>query len=331
MLFRSTVNSNSQLASHKLKIRDIARGTCCGFEKSFRFSELLEAAKSQGNKNFLIDMGYEGSISVSGPSEMSSRFGEGKTSDQQKANVVVYYSVIPSRSQVNVFFLNYHFLYAFDSKGGDVVGRSGSTGAASHAFDRESITLKMQVNGSTATPVSVIFGSHLPDQTMALMEGGDAKFSWEGGALEVPWNEVAKAAGTDHPVVSIARGSHAVFPRPGTYAVLMNNIAVLTEDAGGGDVVLPQGFASDKLTSELSVSNEFTQKNYQLRDLEIMELNPKSDTAVLTFSGYWVTIFFGKGDAKFPPFTDRETDPDQYSKTAAKPGRTPGLPALTEW
>jgi hypothetical protein len=330
----NTVNQNSQLADHRVKIRDTDRSSCCGFEKTFRFSGLLEAVKGQGSNSFLIDMGYEGSISVSGPSEMSARFGDGKTRDEQKANVVVYYSVIPSRTHSDIFYLNYHFLYAFDSKGGDSIGYSGSTGVASHSFDRESVTLKLQANGSTLTPVSVIFGAHLSDQTMALMEAGSVKFSWEGGALEVPWKETLKVSGTDHaehPILAIARGSHAVYPRQGTYAVLMNDIAMLTEEAGGGDVVLPQALTGVQLSAELTKANRLTQKNYELRNLEIMDLNPKSDTSVLTFSGYWVTIFFGKPDAKFPPFTNRETDPDQYSSAAAKPGKTVGLPSITEW
>jgi len=314
----NTVNSNNQMANHRVKIRDVARNSCCGFEKTYRFSELLAAVKGQGNSNFLIDMGYEGSISFTGPSEMSVRFGDGKTNDQQRANVVVYYSVIPSRTQDNIFYLNYHFLYAYDSKGGDAIGHSGSTGVAAHAFDRESVTLKLQANGNNIAPVSVVYGAHLPDQTLALLEDDDVKFSWEGGALVVPWSEASKITGTDHPIVSIARGSHAVYPRQGTYAVLMDNIKMLTEEAGGGDVVLPPALSDIGLSAEFKATNSLAQKNYQLRDLEIMDLNPKSETSVLTFSGYWVTILFGKADAKFPPFTNRETDPDQYSRSAAK-------------
>lgn len=327
------INTNPQLAKHKLDIRDTDEDSCCDYSEKVKFADVVNLVRTKGNKNFLIDMGYEGSISIGGPSEMSVRYGEGKINTGDKANVIIYYSVIPSRNKSNIFYLNYHFLYAYDSKGGDVIDESGSTGAAGHAFDRESVTIKMQASGTTVTPVSVIYGAHLPDQTMGLMDdaGSRVKLAWLGGAVELPWEQALKADKTKHPLVSIAHGSHGVYPKPGVYAVIFNGIPLLKEEAGSGDIVLPQDVPVNQLSAPFAKANVHTQKNYQLRNLDIMDFNPKSDTSLLSFSGYWVTIFFGKPDAKFPPFTNREVDADDYSARASKPGQTYGLPAFAKW
>ncbi len=336
------VNVLKDLDKEKMTLSNKHSDSDYKFDQIYDFSEIFNMMKNFGSRDLLMSAGYQGSLSLSGPGALSVRYGDGAERSSDLSKPVVYYSIIPSHTSKDIFYLNYHFLYPYDSKGGDDVKTQGLTGIAAHAFDRESITVKLKLTNKNFIPQSVIYGAHLPDQTMAFLDSSESvKLKWEGGAVEVPWDEMLQFSEvkTDNirPRAFIAHGSHGVYPKPGMYAVVIGN-AKFSEQAGGGDVVVPANSNIDRvqLTSvsskDLSApkSNSLSEETYTLKDLDLLNYDPNNETAVLNFSGSWVTIFLGKPDAKFPPFTNREVDPDSYSKNAFKPGLNRN-PKLQNW
>ena len=107
---------------------------------------------------------------------------------------------------------------------------------ASHIFDRESITVVLR--GSTKTPLSVFFGAHLAVQTMAHLDKNDQVIQdWKTGRVFVNWPELRKNG--DHPMAVAALGSHGMYPVSGNYAVMLGQINILREPAGGGEIIRP--------------------------------------------------------------------------------------------
>jgi hypothetical protein len=110
-------------------------------------------------------------------------------------------------------YIVYIFFYPWDPKTPD-------NNIARHDSDQERIMVELIRNGDTFLPIHVIYGQHegykwwLPMEEITF-EGFDK--TWQKGHVIVPWDNVSKN-GT-HPVVSIAYGSHACYPRPGRYIV----------------------------------------------------------------------------------------------------------------
>ncbi len=215
-------------------------------------------------------------------------------------NITVYYSFLENKIK-NQAYLNYHFLYPFDPK----LGTSDDPGKTGHTFDRESLSVVL--NLESQKPQFVVYGAHLAGQKMAICGKEGKKLQrWKGGRVKVPWDEVIKF--NDHPMAAIAGGSHAIYPVPGTYAVLLKkHIATLKESASCSKALIPPEYKVDieKLKASISCFR------YKLENLEINSITSNSWNRLLSFSGYLVDIL-GSVNARFPPFTDREVNIDNW-------------------
>ncbi len=228
-------------------------------------------------------------------------------------NVTIYYSYIPNSEERQQVIINYHFLYAYDSK----LEAEGKTKKTSHIFDRESISVVLPWNEDKQNvgnkPEFVIYGAHLDGQTMGSVTEdeviGDKWNSlqkWKCGRVKVKWNDVHKIKG--RPTVFVAQGSHAPYPAPGHYAVyLRKRLPMLVEPAGVDKVLIPQEFSERKDMGDILKKNY----TYKLKDLELGTITSMSWNRILAFCGYIVDII-GPKNAKFPPYTERELNIDQW-------------------
>ncbi len=118
------------------------------------------------------------------------------------------------------------------------------------------------------------------------------------------WPLVKKING--HPVPAIALGSHGIYPKPGNYAVLLNNIKLLLEPAGGNKLLYPEKLSEFQKTP--------TSYSYALKNLKLESVtsNCREANNILTFSGSTVDVL-GPVNASFPPYTDREEDYFSYA------------------
>lgn len=171
----------------------------------------------------------------------------------------------------------------------------------------------MVVDTGTLTAEAVVFGAHLPGQTIGYFgTEGEQIFKWQGGRVRIPWDRVDKWA--DHPFAAVAKGSHGIYPLSGLYAVLEAKVKVL-EEAAGGNRVLVSRDALDTLGG-LTDSTAVEVVPYTLLDLGLDEATSLGWNRVLIFSGNLVDVP-GATNARFPPFTARETDPTSYGEQAA--------------
>lgn len=213
---------------------------------------------------------------------------------EDEDNITVYYSFLEDKDE-NQVYLNYHFLYPFDPK----LGSPDKPAMTGHSFDRESLTVVL--NYGTHKPQFVVYGAHLAGQKMALCGDNNEKLQrWKGGRVKVFWDDVVKF--DDHPMAAIAGGSHAVYPVPGTYSVLLKkHISTLKESANCAKALLPPEFKVDIENLNASISCT----PYKLENLNINSITSHSWNRLLSFSGYIVDIL-GSVNARFPPFTERE-------------------------
>ncbi len=247
-------------------------------------------------------------------------------------NVTIYYSYIPNPAKKQQIVINYHFLYAYDPK----MEAENEKKKLSHVFDRESmsvvfhwdkakptsITDNPEIHGNSLNPRPeyIIYGAHVSGQTIYLIDDksipqeskdGKKKFKpkdkdklqeWTAPRIKVIWNDVVKIE--HHPAVAVARGSHALYPVPGWYYVQQTK---LLEPAMGEKAIVPNEAMADKMKEKLT-EGVFT---YKLKDLKLGSITSSSWNRMLAFSGYLVDIVVMKG-ARFPPFTERETDIDKH-------------------
>ncbi len=236
---------------------------------------------------------------------------ENRTGDRE--NVTIYYSYIPNPEKKQQVIINYHFLYAYDSK----LEAEGKTKKTSHIFDRESISIVFKWNESKqdveSEPEYIIYGAHLEGQTMGSVEKDEnnpdkwkSLQKWKCGRVKVLWKDVYKIKG--HPIVAVAQGSHAPYPAPGHYAVyLLKRLPMLVEPAEAGKVLIPEDFPHDKYRGD-ELKEVYP---YKLKDFELGAITSNSWNSILAYSGYIVDII-GVQNAKFPPFTRRELDIDKW-------------------
>ncbi len=230
--------------------------------------------------------------------------------------VTVYYSFFPNPNlQKKEIIINYHFLYIYDSKK-EVIG---DLKKASHIFDRESISIVFEWDKNNPDedpqPKYLIYGAHLPGQLITLKrkDGGDEQ-KWKTRRVKVEWKEAYKIKISNtkdfHPIVAVARGSHATYPVPGQYGVKPIDIIETVEPASLDKLLLPSFYSyNGKMEQILKGSNNII--SYKLKDLELGSITSSSWNSILAFSGYIVDII-GLTDAKFPPFTERETEIDKW-------------------
>ena len=230
--------------------------------------------------------------------------------------VTVYYSFFPNPNlQKKEVIINYHFLYIYDSKT-EVIG---DLKKASHIFDRESISIVFEWDKSNPNvdpqPKYMILGAHLPGQLITLKrEDNGEEQKWRTRRVKVEWNdgykiEIGKNK-ESHPIVAIAKGSHATYPVPGEYAVKPIDIVETKEPASTDKLLLPSSFSYDSKMDEIMRGNNNV-ISYKLKDLKLGSITSSSPNSLLAFSGYIVDII-GLTDAKFPPFTERETNIENW-------------------
>jgi len=225
-------------------------------------------------------------------------------------NATVYYSYTEDPNSGR-FFINYHLIYAFDTK----AGIARLTGVGPHVFDRESMTLVFE---ATEEPSSMIISGHLENQTISFLE---KLKSWTQGRLRVRYDDPRTLKMGAHPVVAVAEGSHALYPTSGVYQLsLLRELAgyldkrVMREEDGEED----DGPAEIVPEQVLAPSNLRSQRvpHYQLKCFGLSELQSRivedADgydpyNAFLVFSGYWVDVP-GTQNARFPPFTRKIMD-----------------------
>jgi len=184
--------------------------------------------------------------------------------------------------------LSYYFFYAFDAKEGSFE----EPGTAAHAFDRESATIKFQLEeDGSYTPLNITYAGHLEKQILEFYEcdnqtecegeRGEKLLEWSGGKTTIGWDSALKAG--NHPILYKAKGAHAIYPTYGNYNVVnyridLSRITELPEPAGslvGSKLLLPGSYGLEKL------------------DFESLKY--------LAFSGSWVDVI-GLATATFPPF-----------------------------
>ncbi len=250
----------------------------------FKLSEIRQILPYYGHSQSVLKSG----LSDSKATRLRSRYGQN--------HAQIYYSVFENQKW-NEIYINYHMFYAFDPKNGTEEKMS----IAEHIYDRESITVVLRK--STLKPLSVFFGAHLANQTMAILDEEDnVKQEWKTGRVFVNWPEVKKIG--DRPIAAAALGSHGMYPIAGNYAVMMGKIKALREPAGGGYKLYPE------LDSSLS-GNGYS---YKLSELNLKNVTSRCENEdnILAFSGSTVDVL-GPTNATFPPFTDREEDYFSYA------------------
>ncbi|MCI5212596.1 MAG: hypothetical protein D3910_28270 [Candidatus Electrothrix sp. ATG2] len=115
--------------------------------------------------------------------------------------------------------------------------------------------------------------------------------------MSVSWAGVKKHLNT-HPVIAVARGSHALYPVCGTYGMTTK----LTRETAGG---------SDEFSNEADWGRVLLPSQFLLAPLHLGNIKSACHNNHLAFSGSWVDLL-GWTNAKFPPFTHREKNPDSW-------------------
>ncbi len=272
----------------------------------FPYKDVLEVLPFYGDREMVLSSSKV-KVLPTPSKETELRFRKGT-----KEDATVYYSYMEN---LNLFtktaFINYHFLYPFDPK----TGTAEKPAIAGHTFDRESVTIVL--NLETMKPDFVIYGAHLANQLMSLLDRDNKKLQmWLGGRVKQYWNDIPKVDGT-HPIISKAQGSHGVYPIKGNYNVSMvlynsnsDNYSVdaLVEGADGKQILYPSEI---KFNKEKLAQNYSKNASYKIKNLELGRITSYSWNRALAFSGDMVDVL-GPSNAKFPPFTAREFNIEKY-------------------
>lgn len=263
------------------------------FSKKVHINDLKNFLPYNGHRRALIDLENSNDVKKN---PLKNRTGNIN-------NVTIYYSLI---EREGIYYLNYHFLYPYDPKGGGTPSNVGI-----HLYDRESCTIVLNEN---MYPEKILYGAHLAGQKMWLSEGGRKIPTWNGGRVSIEWDKNLRYG--EHPILAIANGAHALYPVNGEYSFnplpkidTIDYAAVYTEMAGGINntkdyLVYPSIFKE----------NMNSINNYKIENL--FNENFETGKSILNFSGYFVDIPLSRkeGNAKFPPFTSREVNPAEYVK-----------------
>lgn len=265
-------------------------------EERVALAELGDFMRFNGHSDYLIDFNF-----LSMKRSIFAEIGG------DPRDVTVYYSYMEDPDS-DRFFINYHQLYAFDTKTG--LARLFNIGP--HVFDRESMVLVFE--GGTE-PSAMIISGHLEDQEVLL-----AKLKmWKQGRIAVRFDDAMTLKIGTHPVIAVAEGSHALYPTSGVYHLsLLREIAgyldpnIMVDDLGEHErfPIRPE----QVITPPLCRGKQLPR--YRLASLglnhmrsEIVDDAPGYDghNAFLAFSGFWVDVP-GTRNARFPPFTDKESE-----------------------
>lgn len=270
-------------------------GSSSALNVSFQFKDILNVLPYYGHHESVLKSGLPNSAMT----RLKQRYG--------KDHATIYYSVFENVKRKEIL-INYHFFYTYDPKN----GTAKKDVMPAHIFDRESMTVVLR--STSKEPLDVYYGAHLANQTMAELDSsGKPAQSWVTGRTHLNWSEKnyprshVEKIGT-HPVPAIALGSHGVYPKPATYAVLMGNIKVLVEKAGG-DKGQEKFLYPDTMTDFKAPNSA----SYKLKSLKLENtVSGCSPNNILAYSGSTVDVL-GPVNASFPPFTDREENFMSYA------------------
>ncbi len=219
-------------------------------------------------------------------------------------NATIYYSYFEDPDS-DRFYINYHLIYAFDTK----AGLARLTGIGPHVFDRESMVLVFDEGDE---PSSMIISGHLENQTIFLLE--KLKI-WTQGRIRVSYDDPHTLKLGSHPVIAVAEGSHALYPTSGVY-----HLSLLREIAGYLDPAIMSGAETKEGATKCMRDEQVLTPpavhmpqlpSYELLSLGLDRLTShlqlgvehlEGNNAYLSFSGYWVDVA-GTQNARFPPFT----------------------------
>lgn len=253
----------------------------------------------------------------------------------------IYYSAYLDNNGITLY-INYHLFFSKDYKYNDE-GQGPATG--SHWLDRESITISFYFMNGSWRPDKVTFAGHMPGQRLVLESAKSdysAKFNWTGGRITLDYEDVMVFF--DHPLIALAKGTHAVYPVSGDYTC---NTPILTKEipyheAAGIPSQLPGAdrnyildnfvkFSTgdhDYSTFILPELERFSGKNHHTYALNYIDLHQTSTGAsserAILFSGFWID---GLGDSlkddavehvkdtdsRLFPFTEPERELDTHS------------------
>ncbi len=224
-------------------------------------------------------------------------------------HATVYYSYFEDPDS-DRFFINYHLIYAFDTK----TGLARMTGIGPHVFDRESMVLVFDGD----KPSSMIISGHLEHQTIFLFK---KLKMWTQGRIQVPFDDPRTLKLGTHAVIAVAEGSHALYPTSGVYHLsMLREIAgylcpeVMRDSGGAGSTSSP--LARQVLTPCTVCTEDLP--SYALRPMALNQLTSHfggeeepGPSPYLVFSGYWVDVA-GCQNARFPPFTRKVAEVEDW-------------------
>lgn len=221
-------------------------------------------------------------------------------------SATIYYSYFEDPDS-DRFFINYHLIYAFDTK----TGIAKWTSLGPHVFDRESMVM---VFDGDEKPHELIISGHLENQFIFFL---NKLKMWNQGRVSVPYDDPRTLKLGTHPVIAVAEGSHALYPTSGVY-----QLSLLKEIAGhlADEELAAHGFPAGNLKPEQvivppSLAGELLPQ-YSLKAFRFDCLSSRFEhadarrdpySAFLTFSGHWVDVL-GPTNARFPPFTRKVSD-----------------------
>lgn len=279
-------NEPFRLVNKKIKDSLFSLFSSPKLDIEFKFKDINRVLPYYGHSESVL----KSNLSSSSDTALKKRYGENHRT--------VYYSVFENIKYKEIY-INYHFFYTYDPKN----GTPNKDVAPAHIFDRESMTVVLR--STTKQPLMVFFGAHLASQTMGQLDSnGNVLQRWDTGRVFVNWPKVNKI--NERVVPAIALGSHGVYPKQGDYAVLLNNIKLLLEPAGGSKYLYPEFEKNYRKTL-----NSFSYKLKNLK-LESVTSDCRNSQNILAFSGSTVDVL-GPVNASFPPYTDREEDYFSYT------------------
>ena len=222
----------------------------------------------------------------------------------------VYYSYFEDPNS-DRFFINYHLIYAFDTK----TGIAKWTNIGPHVFDRESMVM---VFDGEENPHELIISGHLENQFIFFL---NKLKMWNQGRVSVPYDDPRTLKLGTHPVIAVAEGSHALYPTSGVYQLsLLKEIAGYLDDEElpgngypAGKIKPDQIIVPPTVTGDLLPQYSLKAFRFDCLSSRFDEGDPDRDpcSAFLTFSGHWVDVL-GPTNARFPPFTRKVSDIDNW-------------------
>jgi len=226
---------------------------------------------------------------------------------------VVYWSLSLSE-ETSRAFITYWMFYPWDWKSPDL--RPGR-----HSLDRESISIELSCESpsdpASCTPEAVWYAGHLEGQFMYWLSPVDGKSvsgRWHGDGLRVPWSVTERdAENPSCPMVYVAQGSHANYPRPSVYYV-DPNLDKLPFATSVGDPPSAIGGGIEASCGDADTYGPLgsgTDIEYTLQDLDMRGVTSGAGAlSVLLFSGATVD---GIVNGRFPPFLRRFHDTDGWA------------------